>query len=215
MAEGAVTESSDAETFHRVLGRAVETLEEAGIAHVVFGSVAIGIYGRSGPSGDIDLLIRPADQSRALAALDRAGFRVDETDQTWISKAFLDGVMVDLIVQMRGDLFLDDDMLQRARRVEIHGNEVQLVSPEDAVLIEAASNAPEIESHWYQAVSIVIGTELDWAHLMSRARLAPRRVLSLLVYADADDIEVPRDAIRALYERVYSDEPSDSIASSR
>ena len=215
MAEGAVTESNDPETFHRVLGRAVATFEDAGIPFVVFGSVAVGIYGRPGPSGDIDLLIRPADRSRALAALDGAGFRVDETDQTWISKAFLEGVMVDLIVQVRGDLFLDDDMLHRARRVEIHGNQVPLVSPEDAVLIEAASNAPEIESHWYQAVSIVVGTELDWAYLMSRARLAPRRVLSLLVYADADDIEVPRDAIRALYERVYSDEPSDSIASSR
>jgi predicted nucleotidyltransferase len=215
MAEGAVTESTDAGRFHRVLGRAVEVLEAAGIPYVVFGSVAVGFYGKPSPSGDIDLLIRPADRSHALAALERAGFRVDETDQTWISKAFLDGVMVDFIVQVRGDLFLDDDMLERARQVEIHGNGVRLLSPEDAVLIEAASNAPEIESHWYQAVSIIIGTELDWPYLVSRARLAPRRLLSLLVYADADDIEVPRDAVRALYERLYSERPSDPIASSR
>ncbi len=210
-----MTESNDPETFHRVLGRAVEALEDSRIPYVVFGSVAVGIYGKPGPSGDIDFLIRPVDEKRALTALDRAGFRVDETDQTWISKAFLDGVMVDLILQVRGDLFLDEDALHRAKRVEIHGHELQLVSAEDAVLIEAASNAPEIESHWYQAISIIIGTQLDWPYLVSRARLAPRRLLSLLVYADADDIEVPRDAIRTLHQRIYLDEPSDSIASSR
>jgi predicted nucleotidyltransferase len=215
MSKGQVTEGNDPDTFHRVVGEATRALEKAAVPHVVFGSLALATYGKPGVSGDVDVLIRPADEHRAQGVLAEAGFDIDQTDQTWVSKAFRDGVMVDLIVQLRGDLFLDDELLDHARRTDIAGNVVTLISPEDEIVVEAASNAPEIESHWYNALSIVMRTELDWSYLLSRARLAPRRMLSLLIYAESADIEVPREAIWTLLERTYLDQPRGSIASAR
>jgi hypothetical protein len=55
----------------------------------------------------------------------------------------------------------------------------------------------------------------DWPYLLERARLAPRRVLALLIYAESDDIEVPRDAIDDLLARIYAGRSSGSIAISR
>lgn len=215
MSEGDVTERNDPTTFHRVLGEAARVLDEAKVPYVVFGSLALAVYGRPEASGDVDVLIRPADEPRASRVLADAGFEIDQTDQTWMSKAFRDGVMIDLIVQLRGDMFLDDELLDHARPVEIEGNPVTMISPEDQILVEAASNMPETQGHWYNAISILMRTEPDWPYLLSRARLAPRRMLSLLVYAESDDIEIPREAISALLERTYAAQSRDSIASAR
>jgi predicted nucleotidyltransferase len=204
MGEGERTERDDPATFFGVLGLTVRTLEDAGVPHVLVGSVAANVYGMPDEAGDLDLLIRPVDERRALDALRAAGFDTDETDQTWVSKAFRDGVMVDLITQLTGDLFLDDDMLASARRIDVHGTDVNVASPEDVVLIEAATNSPEIQAHWYKAISIVMRTPLDWGYLLERARLAPRRILALLIYAQSDDIEIPDDAVRALLDRIYA-----------
>jgi predicted nucleotidyltransferase len=204
MGEGARTEDEDPSAFRHVLCRAGRALERASVPHLVFGSVASSHYGKPAASGDVDVLIAPADEGRALEELRRTGFETDETDQTWLSKAFLDGVMVDLVTQLTGDLFLDDEMLAHARRAMVGGCEVSMVSPEDLVLIEAATNSPETEAHWYLAIGILMRTELDWDYLLERARLAPRRILSLLVYAQSDDIEVPDRVVRQLLDRLYA-----------
>lgn len=203
MGEGELTEQDDPSRFHRVLGDAISALEGAAVPYVLFGSIAASVYGKPEQSGDIDLLIERAGVRVALDALSDAGFDTQETDPTWLSKAFRDGVMVDLMTQLVGGLFLDDEMRSHARRMDLAGNAIAVVSPEDLLVIEAAANSPENQAHWYVAIRILMRTPLDWKYLLERARLAPRRVLSLLVYAQSEDIEVPEQAVRDLLERVY------------
>jgi hypothetical protein len=204
MGEGGRTERDDPARFHDVLGRATRALEGDAVAHVVFGSIAASLYGRPEQSGDIDLLIGRADVQRALGALAHAGFETEETDPIWLSKAFLDGVMVDLMTQLTGALFLDDEMLAHARRIDVEGNEITVISPEDLVLVEVVTNSAESQAHWYVAIRILMRTPIDWDYLLHRARLAPRRMLALLVYAQSDDIEVPERVVRELLDRVYA-----------
>jgi predicted nucleotidyltransferase len=212
MGEGAVTERDDPRTFHRVLREAAGALRGADVPYVVIGSVALAHHGDAAPSEDVDLFLRSADEARALEALGRAGFEIDPTDQTWLSKAHRDGVLVDLIVQVTGGLVCDAETLDRAVSIEVDGDELALVSPEDQVVIEAASNSAEADSHWYHALSILHRSRLDWPYLVARARRSPRRVLSLLVYAQSDDLDVPADAVAELLALVY---PSRSTATSR
>jgi predicted nucleotidyltransferase len=204
MGDGERTERDDPEMFHRVLGDATRALEDAEVPYVLFGSIAASVYGKPEQSGDIDLLIGRTDVQRALEALARAGFDTEETDPIWLSKAFRSGVMVDLMTQLTGGLFLDDEMLAHGRRIEVEGNEVRMISPEDLLVIEAASNSAESQAHWYVAIRVLLRTPIDWDYLLERARLAPRRILSLLVYAHSEDIDVPARAVRELLDRVYA-----------
>ena len=121
MGEGELTEQDDPSRFHRVLGDAISALEGAAVPYVLFGSIAAGVYGKPEQSGDIDLLIERAGVRPALDALSGAGFDTEETDPTWLSKAFRDGVMVDLMTQLVGGLFLDDEMRSHARRMDLAG----------------------------------------------------------------------------------------------
>jgi predicted nucleotidyltransferase len=204
MGEGERTEQDDPAGFHRVLGDATRALMDGDVPYVLFGSIAASVYGKPERSGDIDLLIARADVRGALDALARAGFDTEETDPIWLSKAFRNGVMVDLMTQLTGGLFLDDEMLAHARRIELEGNALTVISPEDLIVIEVASNSAESQAHWYVAMRILMRTPIDWDYLLERARLAPRRILALLVYAQSEDIEVPARVVRELLDRIYA-----------
>ena len=79
-----------------------------------------------------------------------------------------------------------------------------LVSPEDLVVIKALAAAEHSPRHWYDALAVIGRTELDWAYLLSRARLAgPRRLLSLLLYAESNDLPVPTRVIESLFDTVH------------
>jgi predicted nucleotidyltransferase len=203
MGEGDVTKEQEPETFSEVLGDAVGALEEAGVPYLVFGSIASSIYGRPGRTGDIDLLLRPEDGRRALRALTPRGFETDETDPAWLFKATKRGVLVDLIFRVKGDVYLDDEMVDHAVNARFAGQSIQMVAPEDAVVIEAASTEIQAPEHWFNGLAIVTGTPMDWDYLRHRAQHSVRRVLSLLVYAESSDAVLPPDAVYAMLEKAY------------
>jgi hypothetical protein len=203
MAEGEVTMQGDERTFVDVLGRAVAALEREGVAHVVFGSIASVAYGRPGNVGDIDILVRPPEARRALEALSSAGFETEETDPDWIFKAFDRGVLIDLIFRVKGEIYLDDEMLSRGVRGEFAGRSMRLMAPEDALMVEAVSHEAQAAEHWFNALAIVSTAELDWEYVLRRASFGARRLLSLLIYADDIGRLVPHDVIADLLRRVY------------
>ena len=45
---------------------------------------------------------------------------------------------------------------------------------------------------------------MDWDYLIKRSQRARRRLLSLLLYAQSIDIDVPNRVIRTLFERIYN-----------
>jgi predicted nucleotidyltransferase len=94
----------DKETLVRVLGEAVEALDDEGIPYLVIGGVVAALAGRPRFTHDIDVLVKGQDARPALAALEQAGFVTDETEPQWLFKAVKDGVLVDVIFRSTGDV---------------------------------------------------------------------------------------------------------------
>jgi hypothetical protein len=203
--EGDRTEEEDPQAFARVLGAAVDALEGAGIPYAVFGSVAATHYGRPGAAEDIDIMVRRNDARAALEVLAGSGFSTDETDPDWIYKAGTEGVLLDVIFQVRSGIALDDEVLSHTRTVESFGRPVRLVSPEDQLLIEAVSDEEQAREHWFNGLSILVRTNVDWPYLEQRARYGANRTLSFLLYARSLDYVVPDDVLRRLFREVVPD----------
>jgi predicted nucleotidyltransferase len=193
----------DEALFLEILDEAIGALEADGVSYVLIGGLASAVRGRPRWTQDIDLFVRPEDARRALAALAGAGFATEETNPHWIFKASKDGVPVDVIFWVKGDVYVDDEMISRSTVGEFKGRRVRVVPPEDLVVIKALAHDEQTPRHWHDALAIIAGGQLDWDYLLRRAQYGPRRILSLLVYAQSNDLVVPETAICTLFETVY------------
>jgi hypothetical protein len=194
-----------------VLATVLERTEQAGIPYVVIGGIASTILGRPRWTHDIDVFVRREDARRLLRVLADAGFQTEERDQEWLYKATRDDVLVDVLFavtapNMPNGIALDDQALARARRREFNGLRPVVVAPEDLVVIKAAVHAEHRSRHWFDALGILHRGGLDWRYLVERSLYAPRRVLSLLLYAQSEGLDVPGRVVRSLFERL--DEPA-------
>jgi Uncharacterised nucleotidyltransferase/BON domain len=196
--------------MERVLVRAVEEFDRAGVDHALMGGLASAAIGRDRHTHDVDVFIAPQDRERALDLLAGAGFRTERTDPEWLYKAFWDDVMVDLIFVSKGGIVLDDEVRRHRRHVEVQGRQVLALSPEDLLVIKALANAEHVPRHWYDALAILADVPLDWPYLVRRARPYSGRVSSLLLYAAADGIPVPAEPLRELCEAAMTCVPTPS-----
>jgi predicted nucleotidyltransferase len=193
----------DEEVFLAVVRDATGALEEAGIDYGLMGALASALYGRPRWTFDIDIFIRPQDVRRSVEALEKAGFESRPSQHNWLVKCVRDRVLVDLIFTAKGGIYLDEQMLARVRPVEYRGASLRVVPPEDLVVMKAIASDQDTPRYWHDALGIIAATDLDWDYLVQRARIGPRRVLSLLLHAQADDMIVPERVIRSIYEAVY------------
>lgn len=189
--------------FAAVFERAIRAIEAAGIDYVVIGGIGSAAYGRPRWTTDVDLLVSPPDAGPALEALAAAGFQTERTNEHWIFKAVLDGVLIDILFKASGDVYLDRDMLDHAQVREFLGVRARMAAPEDLIVVKSIAHDEPSARHWNDALSIIASCELDWDYLLAQSMRSPRRVLSLLVYAQSTDILVPDGVIRALVDRIY------------
>ena len=186
------------------LREVIAVLQCAEVPFLLIGGMSAATFARPRVTDDIDVFVRPADARRALDTLAEAGFETKEKDPYWLYKAWKHGVLVDVIFRSSGDLYLDDDMLARGNEREYLGVTAPLVSPEDLLVIKALAAAEHSPNHWYDALAVIGRCELDWDYVLARARLAgPRRMLSLLLYAESIDLAVPAEIIEELFEVVH------------
>ena len=182
---------------------AVGALEEAEIPYVLIGGLGSSVRGRPRSTDDVDLLVRPDDALPALEALAAAGFETEETNPHWIYKGCRDGVTIDVLFKVSGDIYLDEEMLERSTEEELHGRRVRVAPPEDMLVIKAIAHDEPSSHHWHDALGLIAAGELDWDYVLTRARHGARRVLSLLIYAQSNDLVVPDEPIRALFKTIY------------
>lgn len=194
--------------FDITLFSALDALEKSKASYAIIGGIAASSLGRPRSTQDIDIFVRPEDADAILELLGSAGFKTEQTNPTWLFKAFKENVLVDIIFRSEGGFYFDDEMRERAVRVNYHGREVPLVSPEDFVLIKCAVHSEEVPHHWHDALSVLSHAKIDWDYLLHRARKAPRRLLALLTYAQADDIWVPNHVVQKLYQTIFTDQQS-------
>jgi predicted nucleotidyltransferase len=186
---------------------AVSAFEREEIPYVLIGGLASTVHGRPRATLDIDFLVREGDAKDALEALARAGFSTEETNPQWIYKASRDSADIDLIFWLKGDVYLDDEMLARATEREVEGVAVRVIPPEDLIVVKAVIHDEQTPRHWGDALAVIADTDLDWEYLARRARRGVRRVLALLIYAQSNDLVVDDETIRSLFAQVYSASP--------
>src|SRR5207247_5654890 len=110
----------------------------------------------------------------------------------------------DVLFEAAGTLQLDEEMRARAREAEMMGVPVRVAAPEDIVVMKALAHREDVPRYWYDALGIIAATELDWDYMLERARHGPRRILSLLFYAQSEDLAVPDEVLRALFDSLVS-----------
>jgi hypothetical protein len=197
-----VNEDDFVKAFHT----ACDALGGAEVPYLYMGGIASIVHGRTSWTHDLDVFIRRADEPAATEALVAAGFRLDPTPSSWFSKLWMEDVFLDMIYSSSGQLELDDAMLERGEWAEVWGRKVPVLGREDLVVTKALAHGEETAHYWWDALAIIAKGELDWDYLLTRARHGPRRVLSLLLYAQSTDLAVPDHVIRRLAAVTLGDE---------
>ncbi|MBI3542232.1 MAG: nucleotidyltransferase [Deltaproteobacteria bacterium] len=151
----------------------------------------------------------------SLEALGRHGFRTEKTDVNWLFKAFKEEILVDIIFKSRGEIYFDNEMADRSRRIEFHGRKVRAVAPEDLIIIKCAVHDEIGPHHWHDALAVLSHAEVDWPYLLKRGRRASRRLLALLTYAQSSDIWVPNWVIFELFRLNYGEKQQDEKSQAR
>ena len=191
------------EAFKDVLAEALGILEVEGVPYLAAGSLCSNEWGRPSSVGDVDLVVDPRDAKSLLKAFADAGYDTEESDPQWLFKASKGDVTVDFIFEMEGHLYLDETMLGRGALKELYGVKVRLMAPEDFVVTQAMSAKEDTPDYWYNGLGVLAKSQLDWDYLVERASAGPRRVLSLMIYAQSNDLPIPDGAIKRLFETVY------------
>jgi predicted nucleotidyltransferase len=195
-----LTELSDLE---RILYQTVEVVENSGIPYALIGGLATKSLGRPRITHDIDFFVKPDDAERVLSVLEKEGYTSQKRDPFWLFKAWKDNILVDVIFKSSGDIYFDEEVQGHVRRINIGGRFVNAISPEDFVVIKAAAHQEHNPHHWHDALAVLKRENIDWEYLLRRAKHAPRRVLSLLIYAQSNDIAIPHEIIKRLYKLVF------------
>jgi predicted nucleotidyltransferase len=192
---------------------AVGALEAAGIDYLLVGGLGSSVRGRPRSTDDIDFLVQQSDALRTLEALAGAGFETEETNPHWIYKAGRDGATIDVIFKISGDIYVDEEMLARSSVEELLGTKVRVVAAEDLIVIKAIAHDEPSFRHGHDALAMIAAPgELDWDYLSARARHGARRVLALLLYAQSNDLVVPEEPIRSLFETIYPRASDSSVS---
>lgn len=189
--------------LNQTLSMAVKSIESQNIPYALIGGVAVKELGRPRITHDIDLFIRPDDANFALKVLKKNGFEIERRDPSWLYKAWKNDVLVDLIFKSSGDIYFDDEVRQHVRRIKYLNQYLNAISPEDFIVIKAAAHEENNPHHWHDALAVITKGDIDWDYLLVRAKHSPRRVLSILLYAQSNDLAVPNKIIENLYELIF------------
>jgi len=192
------------EIFLSVLDDLVDALEAADLPYVLMGGIASAVHGRPRWTHDIDVLVKPPDAKRALETLQAEGFATEETYADWLYKAFKRDVMVDIIFRSAGEIYLDEEMIERSVLAEFRGRLLRIIPAEDLLVMKAVVHDEHMPRHWHDALGLVASADLDWDYVIKRARRhGARRVLALMSYAQSNDLVVPESAIRQLFDIIF------------
>lgn len=197
---------ADVRTMARTFRAATTVLDDHQIPYLVIGSIAADVHGEETwprPGSDVDLFLGQDDAERAQKILGENGFHTEPPDEDWLLKVYRDGVLVDLIFRAARTITIDEEMLARSRRKTIEGRDVQVISPEDYVVIQCSTFSRETPEHWFNALGVLERSTVDWEYVLQRGEDRRERLLSLLVFARANGILVPTGVIRRLVDPLY------------
>lgn len=174
-------------------GEATTALRQAGIETITLKGIVLAhtVYPEPGlrPMADIDLLVRPADRLRAIAALARIGYRTPgpEAERLGESRCFAelvrDGVPLDLhwdiarYLRFDGVVRVDHEGLwSRARPLDLAEGQSLALCPEDMLLhlaLHLTLGSDFARVLWYADIDALLrrhAAALDWRRVVDEAR---------------------------------------------
>jgi predicted nucleotidyltransferase len=205
-AEAMFHAEGDQPVWAPALGDVVAILDRQGTDHLFIGGLASMVHGRPRVTHDIDVMVRPPAARPLLQELAALGYDTDERAPHWLFKAHGRDAEIDIIFQAVGEMYLDDAMLERSTWAEPMGIRLRIAGAEDTLLMKALAHREISPRHWFDALAIIANGSLDWDVLAELAITRPRRVLSLLIYAQSEDLFVPTWLIDRLYHASRGDE---------
>ena len=155
------------------LKRSAAALRCAGVPFLLGGSLAS--WARGGPETrhDLDLMIKPADVERAVAALKDAGMRFEDPPEEWLVKAWDGDTLVDLIFSPKG-IPMDDEAIERGEVLSVLGMEMRVMALEDVLvtkLMALSEHALRYES--LLAIARALREQVDWPDVRARTAESP------------------------------------------
>jgi hypothetical protein len=162
---------SDWEIYRKLIGLAAER----GVRFALSGGFATSFYtARWRNTKDMDLCVLPRDRGAMIQVARDAGFHdlheEKPYDRGWIYRATQQAVIVDIIWQLanyRGEV--DDAWITLGPEVEIHGQPLRLVPPEEMiwskihVVQRERCDFPDVVNILYAC-----GAQLEWKGLLER-----------------------------------------------
>jgi hypothetical protein len=149
-------------------------LQQAEIPFVLGGGLSA--WARGGPKSehDVDLLLRPQDAERALAAFEAADWTTERPPEGWLYKVWHEnGALVDLIFNPASGP-ITDAMIDRAPIAEVMALRVNVSTLEDvmtAKLMAITEQEPDYSAvlEWSRALR----EQIDWDIVRQRTEASP------------------------------------------
>jgi hypothetical protein len=157
------------------LQQATTAIRNAGVPVLLGGALALATYtGRWRNTKDVDVIVRPSDHSRAVAALQVAGFEDyfsrGPYDRSWIFRSCKDDVIYDVIWQLPNHrVVIDDDWFCRAPDVRLRNELHRAVPPEELIRVKLYVMQRE-RCDWVDVLNVLAGAanRIDWTWLVQR-----------------------------------------------
>jgi hypothetical protein len=189
--------------FTRVLSETLETLREAGARPLAVGELASAVLARQREGWiprRIELFLLPDEAEDGAAALSGSGYAPAEGRAGWRHAVARDGIVIELAYRQPGDVYVDEEMLERGSSRTFEGVSVPLISAEDLLVLKALLHGEDRPREWWDALAILERDSLDWDYLVGRAQqYGAQRILSLLAHARSLELDVPRSALSSLF----------------
>src|SRR5262245_39832995 len=137
-------------------------LRAADVPFLLGGSLAS--WARGGPETrhDLDLVIKPEDTERALAALVEAGMRAEDPPEEWLVKAWHGETLVDLIFSPKG-IPVDDHLIGRGEVMSVLGMEMRVMALEDVLVTKLmALNEHSLRYESLLPIARALREQVDW-----------------------------------------------------
>ncbi|HET6547541.1 MAG TPA: nucleotidyltransferase [Solirubrobacter sp.] len=155
------------------LKKSAAALRGADVPFLLGGSLAS--WARGGPETrhDLDLVIKPEDVERALAALQEAGLEPEDPPEEWLVKAWDGETLVDLIFCPKG-MPVDDALIERGEVMSVLGMEMRVMALEDVLVTKLmALSEHSLRYESLLPIARALRERVDWEDVRVRTEESP------------------------------------------
>jgi hypothetical protein len=166
-------EESPFSDLERALKRSAAALREADVPFLLGGSLAS--WARGGPETrhDLDLMLKPEDVERAVAALGEVGMRYEDPPEEWLAKVWDGETLVDLIHHPKGTP-VDDALIERGEVMSVLGMEMRVMALEDVLVTKLmALSEHSLRYESLLAIARALREQVEWDDVRARTAESP------------------------------------------